>query len=496
MPTNRPNILLFMNDQQQALPTMPGHPCRTPHADRLAAEAILFGRCYTTAAHCCPSRASAMTGLYPSGHGVFNNVLTNTAIHEDLRPGVHLWSEGLREAGYQLKWSGKWHVSRNLEPGDFGWEGLLVGASGRDRHERSWEQWHEAAAQGQDRPGERGRGELLRPGWGACRHYGTLPKAPGQAHDFTPVDHWIATTGIEGLLQAAAGREPWCVYIGPNGPHDPYIIPEKYATMYDPRTIPMPASWQDDLRDRPVIYQRQRRFWQQLSPDEQREALAHYWGYCTMQDDLLGLVLQALETTGQAANTLVIFTSDHGDYGGAHGLWMKGVPAFDEAYHIPLIMRWPAGIAAPGREVGEFVSVVDFSPTFLELAGAPALEPCHGRSLVPFMRGERPDDWRDTLCTQFNGVELYYSQRAVLTRDWKYVFNGFDWDELYDLQADPHEMHNLAPRPEDPHPESDEVIRELCARLWRFSEATDDFNHNPYATVSLCPYGPMTGLDR
>jgi arylsulfatase A-like enzyme len=153
-------------------------------------------------------------------------------------------------------------------------------------------------------------------------------------------------------------------------------------------------------------------------------------------------------------------------------------------------MRWPKGIRNPGREIDAFVTLADFAPTFLELAGVPVPDGLTGRSLVPFLRGEIPADWRDTLYTQFNGVELYYTQRVVMTREFKYVYNGFDFDELYDLRSDPHEMVNVADRPE-----YQEIKRELVRRMWRFAaEQGDELIFNPYGTVALAPWGPMEGL--
>lgn len=108
-----------------------------------------------------------------------------------------------------------------------------------------------------------------------------------------------------------------------------------------------------------------------------------------------------------------------------------------------------------------------------------------GRSLVPFLRGETPDNWRNTIFTQFNGVELYYSQRAVITHDYKYVYNGFDFDELYDLHNDPRETVNLA---QDSNYR--DVIQELVARMWRFAvREKDEIIFNPYGTVALAPWG-------
>ena len=232
--------------------------------------------------------------------------------------------------------------------------------------------------------------------------------------------------------------------------------------------------------------------------------------------DCIVELLDALEATGQIDNTIVIFTSDHGDYCGDHGLYCKGVPAFRGAYNIPLAIRWPAGISNPGRVCDEFTTHVDMALTFWELAGCePPDSDMPGRSIVPLLADRRPDDWRDEMHLQFNGVEVYYTQRTVFTKDWKYVYNAFDFDELYDLRRDPHEMHNLAapcrnpigrdnvperraPAQFQPWPELPEelntVRREMLRRMWRFAAQRDDTIFNPYFTVALTPYGPAEGF--
>ncbi|NLD73719.1 MAG: sulfatase-like hydrolase/transferase [Chloroflexi bacterium] len=484
--TERPNILIMMNDQEWGGVVAPDHPCQTPNADRLAAEGLRFSQAYTTTAHCCPSRATFMTGLYPSLHGIYNNVLNQAALHESLYPDVTTFSEVLRDEGYELGFAGKWHVSATEGPADRGWKEYHTSAVKGEMHGLRWERFREMAKEPEsDAPRE--NGELLRPGWGRFRLYGT--REPDPEHDpFHPHDLEAVNAGIRALDDLVATGKPWCLFVGPVGPHDPYVIPEKYATMYDPADVELPPSFYDNLLDKPRVYQRQRRFWDQMSEQEYREAIAHYWGFCTMQDDLLGMVMDALDASGQADNTLMIFLSDHGDYAGAHGLFMKGVAAFDECYHVPCVARWPRGIAEPGRTVDEFVTQADFAPTFAELAGG-ALPRSTGGSLVPFFRGQTPAEWPDAVYSQFNGVELYYSQRYVRTKEWKYVYNGFDFDELYNLREDPHCIRNLA---EDPRYRP--VIEEMCARMWRFGYEQNDIFCNPYPTVSLAPYGPMVGL--
>jgi arylsulfatase A-like enzyme len=232
-----------------------------------------------------------------------------------------------------------------------------------------------------------------------------------------------------------------------------------------------------------------------------------------MQDAMFGLLLDTLEETGQAENSMVVYVSDHGDYAGAHGLWAKGIPSFREAYNIPCVIRWPHGIQNPGRQTDTLVSTTDFAPTFLEAAGVPSSQyRMSGSSLLPWLRGETPADWREAVFTQMNGVELYYTQRIVVTRDYKYAYNGFDYDELYDLKQDPYEMRNLAfpnlklsrseleqgtglhnagnlPWPPLPS-ELDAVRRDLLKRMWEFAREHKDQIFDSYITIAMAPYGP------
>lgn len=478
--SDRPNILIFMTDQMVADVADPAHPCKMPNAAKLASEGVRFTRAYTPCPHCCPSRATFMTGLYPSRHGIFNNVLTATAINRGLAEGVRCFSEDLAAAGYRMPFSGKWHVSAEENPAERGWDERVVRGGKKDSHHQSLDHWRKFKKQDENR--ERPRGHILRPGWGDRALYGTSPR-PFTEHN----DYHVTRMGIEALREVAASDDPWCVYIGPHGPHDPFVVPGPFAGMHDPANVELPESYRDNMEDKPRIYQRHRRqYWDQLSEDEVRESIAYYWDYCAMEDALFGQVIDALDASGQADNTLLLFMSDHGEYCGAHGLYCKGVPSFREAYNIPVIARWPARLKSPGRVASEIVTLADFAPTFLEAAGIDAPDNLSGRSLIPILEDNAPSDWRDCFCSQFNGVELYYTQRIVQTDRWKYVYNGFDFDELYDLKNDPHEMTNLA---------ADEVsrpvIRELCKKMWQFAAKEEDYRlFNAYFTVAMAPFGP------
>lgn len=475
----KPNILIVMTDHQRADTALPEHPAITPNLDKLASEGVTFTETYCPTAHCCPARATFMSGLYPSKTGIWNNVLNPMAINAELNEGVRLWSEDLAEAGYKMYYSGKWHVCRSETPAERGWEELFASAVKGQYHGLKWERYKEIYDEGYDRK-ERGEGEMFKPGYGDLTLYGTTEKTP-EDHD-----EKVTNLAVRKLSELADSSEPWCLYAGLIGPHDPYRVPQKFLDMYNIDDIELPESFKDTLEDKPYVYKRMRnKIYDQLTERETREAVRHFYAYCSYLDDCFGRIYKALEETGQADNTIVLYTSDHGDYCADHGLFAKGVPAFRGAYHVPAIIRWPQGVKNPGRRVDEFISLADFAPTFLELTGCKTDRDFTGLSMVPFLKDEKPAEWRDAIFTQFNGVELYYSQRTVRTKDFRYTFNGFDRDELYDLNKDPHEMTNLAD-----NPEYDGIKRKLVHRMWKFAKEEDDPMINSYVTVSLCPWGP------
>ena len=504
-----PNILIFLVDQMPYDVVSPDHPCQMPNARRLASEGVSFTRALTPSPHCCPSRATFMTGLYPSRHGVYNNVDTNTAFQSGLNPGVRTFSEDLADDGYRLAYAGKWHISNEETPADRGWEELVpYRKNSLSRRNEDWD----GASEVSDHV--RQAGEIFRPGWGSTHATGHSLTGSG-AYENTSWYRDAVGPGIRALPELCGHDEPWALCISTDmGPTTP--VPEEIAALYDPGDVDLPPSYSDFMHDKPRVYQRMRyQIWGQLTEDEVRKSIAHYWAVCTLQDRYFGDILSALEATGQAENTVVAFVADHGDYMFAHGLRCLGIPSFREVYHVPAIVRWPVGISGPGREVERFVSLADFGPTFLDLAGCGVPVGLTGRSLAPFLSGESPEDWPDAWYSQTKGNEVYYTQRIVQTSKYKYVCNWFDFDELYDLHADAHEMVNLAfPRqlPTDPEmavpettsgsftpwpplpPQLDDVRRELLGKMWRFARREDDIIFNSYPPVALAPYGPIVGL--
>ncbi|PIU93527.1 MAG: hypothetical protein COS65_12270 [Armatimonadetes bacterium CG06_land_8_20_14_3_00_66_21] len=483
MPNRPPNIFVFMSDQEQAQVVNPEHPCLTPVADKLARQGLLFRRCYTTSAHSCPARATYFTGFYPSVAKVYNNVCNAQKISGTYDPALTHFSQCLREADWNLGITGKWHCSDTEDPGERGWDEVYPTATKAAHMGVHWEQWTALAEKGFDFDTPRSPGEIVNPGYGRHLAYGVRPGGIEDTDDYK-----VVTRAIEAMERYAREDKPFLIHCGPTNPHDPYVVPQNYVDRYNLADVPLPPNYRDNLRDKPRLYQRQAQLWAQLSEDEVRDSVRHYWADCSLVDELRGMVYDAVDALGLRDNTVLIFTSDHGDYVGAHGLYCKGVPAFDEAMRLPLIVRWPEGIADPGREVDEFVTLADFHATFLELAGLDPL-PTHGQSFAPFFRSGEVEGWPQEYYNQMGSVELWYTQRFVQTKYAKYVFNGFDFDELYDLDADPLEMVN---RIDDPAYEC--LKNDMLKRLWKQARRTEDLIGIRYHTCALAPFGPVIGL--
>jgi len=475
----KPNILIIMTEHQQGRTVDPDSPCRMPNIkDRIAGKGMRFELGYTPTALCAPARASFFTGLYPTVHGMYNNYHSLPVIHSGLFPGVKLFSEYLKEAGYNLSYIGKWHVSGEKSPANYGWkipEGTSLGPIGAPGPGKRIVHYREPSKN------LRRYAIIKRRGWPDYVLYGTRN---GKLEDMS--DFRKAKLAVEEIKRLSRKNNPWVIYVGFTNIHDPYIVVEPYASMYDPDDVPLPKNYCDTLEDKPAIYRRMRKqLWSQLNEQQVKEAIAHYWGLCTMTDDLVGMILDALENSKAEDNTLVLFTSDHGDQVGGHGLFLKGVMPFEESYRIPMVVRWPQ-VIKPGSICSEFVTLCDFAPTFCEIAGIEAAETFHGRSLLPIFQGFVPNDWPKSFFGQFLGTEYYYTQRIIRDHRFKYVFNGFDFDELYDLKNDPCELKNLA---NDPDYES--VKQRLIEEMWRWAVKTDDILFDPYPTVALIPYGPQ-----
>lgn len=455
---NRPNILLVLSDQHRYdCVSGHGHPVvRTPHLDRLAATGLSFTQAHTPAPVCLPARTSLLHGCWPCRHGCLMNEGLGV-LHPDTRE-LPSFARQLAGVGYWLGHVGKWQISAGNPPAAFG--------------------FHESNPAG---------------GYGAWRAASGLPARPHRNGWFGETDPGIAPEqsrlGWEGgqvaaMLERAARRNaPFFVRWDTSEPHLPNVVPEPYASMYDPAQIPPWPGFADTLVGKPFIQAQQRRTWrlEGRSWEQWAPTVARYLGEVSLLDAQLGRLLQTLERLGLAENTLVVYSADHGDLCGSHGLIDKHYVMYDDVTRVPLIVRWPRGLAQPGRRCDAFVAhALDLARTFCDVGGAPVPETFQGASLLPAIAGqamvERPDVFSMYYGNQFG----FYTQRMVRDRRWKYVWNATAEDELYDLESDPAELCNRAA-----DPTCREVIAARRRRLVAWMEAVGDQQLNPWIRDQL-----------
>jgi arylsulfatase A-like enzyme len=465
--TPRPNILVLMTDHTNAQALAPGSPCLTPHLDALAAEGRRFQRCYTPNAICSPARASLMTSLYPSTHGMWDCTHTQRPEWVDVPASrFRYFSQALAEVGYANAYYGKWHVEQSHRLEDFGW------------HEYEVRACQGAGFQPSDQAEsvvvpKRGYRDYLLAGVADVAD----PRHPA-------IDH-----GIDFLHRHAATHtdQPFCLFVSTIEPHDPYVSPRAFFDRYDVDNLPLPDSLHDDLADKPEAVRRLAGVWRELTDAQWRQVRAAYWATITFLDAEFGRLLAMLRQLDLYEDTIIVFTSDHGDMLGAHGLATKGIAtSYEEVYNIPLILRVP-GARQGVEDASTCTSLVDLAPTLLDYCVAPALPGAQGRSLRPVLEGTAdPGDWQSAY-GEFFGQRFVYTQRITWHGAWKYVFNPAGIDELYYLAEDPHERVNRAD-----DPACRDILEAMCRRMWEKMAAIGDqslFN-TEYATLRTAPVGP------
>lgn len=440
----RPNILMLVMDQFRHQ-LLSQERVETPNLKALSKEGVDFQDAYTPCPLCSPARASLLTGKYPHNHGILNNVHEEDALIKEL-PDQPTMNTILKEEGYYQAHYGKWHVGREKGPLEWGFQEGVVIDSNIPEGELDFLYKPSPLLPIQNHP-----------------PFGTLRGGVEETDSYT-----IAQLGIDFLRGHSSEDRPFFLRLDWPGPHFPYIIPEPYASMYKKEDIPLDPNFHDNLKDKPQIQQILRRKYRSITSMDQEDwqrMRAYYYGYATMLDEQVGRVLKVLKESGREEETIVLFTADHGDMIGAHGLFNKGALPYEEIYHVPLLIKSPGG---PSRKVRGGVLTLDIMPTILEATGT-SIPPVDGMSLWPILQGEEME-LRENLYMEFHGDELgLYSQRILLNPRYKYVYNGPDIDELYDLDLDPHEIVNLV---DDPRYQ--EISVDLKRRLQREMETYQD----------------------
>ena len=473
----KPNILLITTDQQHwnTIHALGNPAIRTPNLDRLAREGVAFRRAYVTSPVCSPSRSTMITGEYPSRHGCWQ-------VGVALDPGRPTIGRILSGHGYATGLFGKAHF-QPCEEGSFespphihdrafwrgfrgpyyGFETVAMGHGHGDSpfaHGMHYGVWLEE--QGIDPM------DYFLPGkdnaWGE-------PWALPEQYHYT---RWTADRTME-FMEKRAGRGPFFAWCSFQDPHDKFLCPEPWASMYDPDSLPPFRESPDESAGKPAVYRYllEGRIFdfprEQLPPDaeplirgqmqcllftndsigrsEARKWLAAYYGMISLIDHHVGRLLDKLEELGIADRTLVVFTSDHGDYAGNHNLWLKGPLHYEDIIRVPFLARW-SGRLPEGVQTDALFSMADLAPTLLEAFGLPP---------APHMQGV--SQWRTMLnpetpsrgwCLVENRVHPDYYVKTIVTDRFKmnYVLNREADGELYDLREDPDEFRNVYGHPD------------------------------------------------
>ena len=430
----RPNILLVFTDQQthDAMSCAGNAWCDTPNMDALAARGVRFSRAYTTYPACSPARSSLMTGRMPHETGViFNDI--------GIDPDIPNLGQIFREAGYVTPYSGKWHLPESYVA---------------------------------ERDGIPGFDNIPAPYDKMRRLHGL-----GDQVDF------LFTMDAEFMLRWELHKvgQPWLYTISLHNPHDichwTSLEPREHRNIH--RYPPLPDNF--DIPDDEPGYLgliRESGTGNQEIPrtvgwdeDQWRAYIAAYYHMTQQVDRCVGLIFDALEEGGWADNTLVVFTSDHGDGCAAHH-WVAKCTLYEEPTRVPLIVSFPGQV--PEGEVDDrLVSLVDVLPTMCDYAGVAQPEDVRGRSLRPLFAGEEPE-WRDFVVTELALGAPDFNRKGRMLRTDRYKYNVYSMagraeEQLFDLVEDPGEMVN---RSDDP--ELSDVLTEHRNRLRQWARETDD----------------------
>lgn len=426
----KPNILLIFTDQQRfdAIGAAGNSIIKTPNLDKLAEEGDMFSNCMTPAPLCQPARACLVSGRSASSIGCLeNNIPTNFDVNKALPKQLH-------DNGYYCQAIGKMHFSNEPYKVNYGMDNMILSEETRgvrlaknkndivfDDYDRFLMDNH---VWGWDKPPEIGYNEI-KP---------LLTPLERQYH----VTQWCGDQTVRFLQSIKDKKDPFFLWTSFVKPHVPYDCPRHLKDMYNPNHMPQPfLSTNDGTRNNQYIQDyREKNEFNLYSEHARNLSLSYYYANISFIDEQIGRILDTLEKIGKKDNTIIIFTSDHGDLMGDHGLFYKCF-GFEGSMHVPLIIRYP-GFSKVGRKRNDLVSLLDLYPTILKAAGLSVEdEDIPGHNLY-----EKDAD-HEYVFSEIRYYPLYMCH--VRTKKWKYLFyqNG-GVESLYDLENDPNELNDLS----------------------------------------------------
>lgn len=472
----RPNILLITSDQQHWNTIGKYFPeVKTPNLDRLAEQGMVSHKAYCPNPTCTPTRASIITGQYPSEHGAWS---LGTKLSED-KPTV---GDDFQKAGYDCTLIGKAHFQPLLETEEFSslesypllrdldywrnFEGPFYGFNHVELARNHADEAHvgQHYALWMEEKGLTDWQDHYQSKWGPHEFRPEDPN-PAQKHTWSippeyHYDAWITERSIARIDHCRTEGKPFFLWASYFDPHPPYLVPEPWASMYDPADITVPEVTPGEHDRNPPHFQKT----QEAKPDfsylretefanhgcgshlRSRERLAKdiaiYYGMISMLDHYVGKLLDHLDATGEADNTLIVFTSDHGHYYGHHGLTAKGPFHYDDGVRVPFIARWPGRIPA-GTENRALLSLVDLPVTFLNACELPVPRIMQGVNQLPVWEG-KAETVRDHVVVEFRHQPTAIHMKTFVDDRYKLtVYYNQPYGELFDMQADPGEVNNL-----------------------------------------------------
>jgi arylsulfatase A-like enzyme len=429
---DRPNILWYCTDQQRfdTIGALGNPHVSTPTIDSLVSEGVAFTHAYCQSPICTPSRSSFMTGMYPSR-------LHNTRNGNESFPATHpVITKLIAESGYHCGMVGKFHLQSS-------------GYRTEPRIDDGFDYWQFSHAPRDDWPEGHHYADWVR------QQGGDLNAMRESAERVCPEMHqttWASDCAIEFIQNRVSDSSPWLLNLNVYDPHPPFIPPKTYADRFEPADMPGPHFRPSDLDQQAKLAELD--FQDEIRTPEQHDAhrvQALYYAMIAQIDDQLARILNTLEATGQRENTIILFTSDHGEALGDHGLMYKGCRFYEGLVRVPLIFSWP-GQFQQGLKSDALVELLDMSSTLLDATGVNGHDQIQGKSLMPILRGEAPandlrrfvrSEYFDALDPHFTGGSGTFGTMFRTRQHKLCMYHDKQIGELYDLATDPWEFENL-----------------------------------------------------